>query len=46
MHDDDRDDEDYVPHFFPGDPIVRITRWDIALAVAILLFSVVYCSLQ
>ena len=29
-----------------GGPIVRITRWDIALAVVILLFSVVYCSLQ
>ena len=39
-------EDDHVPHFWPCDPIVRITRWDIALAVVILLLSVIYCSLQ
>lgn len=43
MHEDD---DEHPPHMFPGDPIVRITRWDIVLAVLVLLFSVTYCSLQ
>ena len=40
------DDEDHVPHLVPADPIVKVTRFDVALAILALCFFIVYLALR
>lgn len=39
------DDEDHTPHMYPVDPVIVITRLDIALAVGIAVLTVLWLAL-
>ena len=42
----DHDDEDHVPHLMPADPIVKVTRLDVALALFAVCAAIVYLALK
>ena len=42
----DHDDEDHVPHLVPADPLVKVTRFDVALAILALCLAVEYLVLM
>ena len=40
------DDEDHVPHLVPADPIVKVTRFDVAIIILVGCLAVVYLVLM
>jgi hypothetical protein len=41
----DHDDDDHIPHLVPADPLVKITRLDIAFAIGIVVLTVLWLAL-
>ena len=42
----DHDDDDHIPHLVPADPLVRVTRLDVALALIAVCAAIVYLALK
>ena len=42
----DHDDDDHIPHLVPADPVVKVTRLDVALALFAVCAAIGYLALK